>query len=293
MELHQLHCFKKVAERQNITRAAEELHMSQPSLSRMIRNLENELGYALFDRNGKSISLNRSGRIVLEHTNEILRQEESIYAHLQSDSAEREKTIRISIYSASKLISRLVILFKEQYPEVKFNLVQAPIGLEDQDSYDLMLYSSILPETAENVLLLDEESIFLALSNEHPLANQHAVDLRQVAHEKFICVPKGRNFRTITDRYCAMAGFTPHVVMESDDPEGIKDFIAAGTGMCFFASRTWGSDMHPKVAVMPISMPVCKQYVCLKWKKGIPMSDATRRFCDFAVQYFSSMRHKY
>ena len=74
MEIHTLTYFKKVAELQHITRAAEELRVAQPSLSRTIAGLEAELGVRLFQRSGKNIRLNRSGEIVLHHTNRILRE---------------------------------------------------------------------------------------------------------------------------------------------------------------------------------------------------------------------------
>ena len=82
MDIHSLIYFKKVAELQHFTRAAEELRVAQPSLSRTISALETELGVKLFDRVGKNVTLNRFGEILLRHTNAILQEMQDISTEL-------------------------------------------------------------------------------------------------------------------------------------------------------------------------------------------------------------------
>ena len=106
MDLHSLLYFKKVAELQHLTRAAEELRVAQPSLSRTIASLEADLGVKLFDRVGKGIVLNRNGAILLRHTNNALRELEDARAELSDQEAEGNRTVTISLFAASKLFPR-------------------------------------------------------------------------------------------------------------------------------------------------------------------------------------------
>ena len=98
IDLHSLIYFKKVAELQHLTRAAEELRVAQPSLSRTIAGLEAELGVKLFDRVGKGIVLNRNGAILLRHTNSVLRELADAQAELADQEAEGNRTVTISLF---------------------------------------------------------------------------------------------------------------------------------------------------------------------------------------------------
>ena len=104
MELLQLQYFKTIAECQHITKAANKLMISQPSLSNTLSRIENELGVQLFDRQGRNIVLNNYGRIVLEHTNNILRELDNI--HTEIDKMEQRQNKVINIASPDSLYLR-------------------------------------------------------------------------------------------------------------------------------------------------------------------------------------------
>ena len=109
MDIHELTYFKKVAELQHMTRAAQELRVAQPALSRTISGLEQELGVKLFERKGKSIALNQYGTILLQHTQRILQEMAEIERDLSEAKGEATRTVTITLYAASKLLPRLVM----------------------------------------------------------------------------------------------------------------------------------------------------------------------------------------
>lgn len=143
MDIHSLTYFKKVAELQHITRASEELHVAQPSLSRTISRLEKELGVQLFERSGKNIILNSYGEILLKHTNRILQELKDIEQEIGDAAGERSRTVTLSLYAASKLLPELVMAFKHEYPSIRLQIIQEDLTKNQPNGCDLTLFSSM------------------------------------------------------------------------------------------------------------------------------------------------------
>lgn len=290
MDLHSLAYFKKVAELQHITRASEELHVAQPSLSRTISALEKELGVQLFERTGKNIVLNKYGMIVLHHTNNIMQELKDIEEELLDAQGETNRTVSLLLYAASKLIPRIVMDFKREYPTIRLQIVQEGLSKSQREDYDLALFATMQPSNNLHTVTLFEEDIVLALPESNPLAQKSSLHLSEVANEKFICLQQGKNLRTITDTYCKIAGFEPDVVLESDSPEMVRELIYAGIGISFIPSVTWQGMVTDNIVLVPISSPQCRRYINLSWHENCYLSSAPILFRDFLQKYFKSIK---
>ena len=290
MDIHALTYFKKVAELQHFTRAAEELRVAQPSLSRTIAALETELGVKLFDRVGKNIVLNRFGEILLRHTNNILQELQDIRTELLEERQEGGRTVTISLYAASKLLPQLVTAFKAEYPAIRLQIIQEDLNKVGERERDISIFSSIQPAGGENSRMLIEEELLMALPEDSPLAREPALDLRDAANMEFICLHKGKSLRTITDMYCQIAGFSPSVVLECDSPETVRELICAGMGISFVPSITWGGMDTRNIVLRPLSFPNCKRYINISWRKRGYLSPAVLLFRDFVEDYFAALK---
>lgn len=292
MDIHALTHFKKTAELQHMTRAAEELHVAQPALSRTITQLEKELNVSLFDRVGKNIVLSQYGEILLKHTNRILQEMEDIRAELQDAREESTHTVTLSMYAASKLLPGLVISFKEQYPAIRLKIIQENINKELPNGCDLTIYASMHPSDTNSSVTLIEEEIFLALPETNPLAKEPSLHLSQVADEEFIGLQKDKSLRTITDAYCQIAGFEPTVIFESDNPDTVRGLIQAGIGISFIPAITWAGTNSFNQMLVPISFPVCRRYINLSWRENAYLSRSAILFRDFVQEYFKKLENK-
>lgn len=289
MDIHALTYFKRVAELQHITRAAEELHVAQPSLSRTIAGLESDLGVQLFERVGKNIVLNHYGEIVLRHTNRILQEMKDIQTELSDTKSEGNRTVKISLSAASKLIPRLVMDFKKEYPSIRLQIIQQNLNKTQEEECDLAIFSSMQPCVEPNEVKLIEEEIFLALPESSELAKQKSINLRDAANMEFICLHTGKSLRTVTDMYCKMAGFEPTVVLECDSPETVRELICAGLGISFVPAITWDGMETSKLVLRPLSFPNCKRYINLAWRNSGYLSPASILFRDFVQTYFKGL----
>lgn len=289
MDIHSLTYFQRVAELQHMTRAAEQLRVAQPALSRTIGVLEEELGVRLFERTGKNIRLNEYGQVLLRHTNQILRELEDIKAEIAEQRGLEDRTVTLSLYAASKLLPQLVMAFNKEYPQIRLHIRQEGLASQERGESDLSIFSSIRSDPGENGVQLIEEEILLALPENNPLACRKSIDLREVAGEEFICLQRGKSLRTITDTYCQMAGFAPAVILESDSPETVRELIRAGIGLSFIPNVTWSGMATEDIALVPISFPRCRRYIHLAWRKGGYFSPAAYLFRDFVQDYFQAL----
>lgn len=283
--------FQKIAELQHMTRAAAALHVAQPSLSRTIKSLEEELDVPLFEHRGRNIVLTKYGEILLAHTNVIMKEMEAAEKELKAAESAAQMTVKLSIYAASKLVPSFLMEFRKKHPEIHLEILlqhlQNGKAQNARRGVDLALTSSIAPLDDGHSVSLFKEEIMLAIPSSDPHANMPAVNLSDFAESSFICLHTGQSLRTVTDYYCNEAGFRPKVALESDSPETIREFIRTGLGISFVPQITWGGADGDNVVLLPISSPRCYRYISLSWEKGRELSEPAQILKKYIIDHFA------
>lgn len=288
MELLQLKYFQKIAHLEHMTKAAEALSVSQPSLSKTLRMLEEELGVQLFDREGKYIRLNEYGKAYLKNVDTALAALEDGKRKLINMNKERLQPIYLAVLAASPVLPNLLSSFRDLYPSVSFQLLQNSPQYTQGD-FDLCISS--LPVNREGVggtPLLTEE-IFLAVPKGHRLAHRKSVKLQEAANEGFIHLKPGNALRQITDSFCRLAGFSPRIAFESDDPATVRGLITAGQGIGFIPVVSWRGTIGDSVVLLKIEEPVCSRTLGLFWMEDRYQSEMVLAFRQFTVDYFQKL----
>ena len=241
MELRYLKYFVTVAERQNFTRAAEELHVAQPAISQQIKSLEEELGVVLLLRTKRSVKLTAAGHAFLSEAREIL-----AHAELSKQVARRAargETGSLVIgcvgAGASAFLPRLVQLYRKKYPAVRVHLYELtpeqqlqafargkidvgftrPLAATDEKNF-----------TQENIY---RDRLMLAVPESHPLAKAGRVRLESFSGEDFVMFKRSEapKLADAMTQLCARAGFTPQVVSELPMIQTMLFAIAANIGV--------------------------------------------------------------
>lgn len=287
MEINQLRLFRKIAVTEHMTKAAAELQVAQPALSKTVRQLETELGFTLFDRVGKNIYLNDNGRILLKHANIILNELEDARIEIQEANKLKENEVVLSMQAASKLLPDLISGFRQQHPQVKISIVQSD-GSQGR-KWDVCITSSRNSKLPANSKRLLNENILLAVPVEHRLASRESIRLEEVAKENFISLRKGSGLRDITDDYCLMAGFTPNVVLESDNPSTIRDLLQLGIGISLIPEVSWKGDADDRIRLMQISRPSCKRCIYLLSQNRSYTPRAVELFEEYVEDFFHNL----
>lgn len=292
MELLQLRYFLEAAHYENLTRAAEDLHIAQPALSQSIRRLENELGVRLFDRKNHRITLNAQGRLLEKRLVPLLESIDSLKDELWESVYSSERTIYLNFLAASPFITNCIIAYRGKNPDVKFQVSQ----LEIDNACDIHVWSETaaaekeigprpLPEGAVRQAVLQEE-IFLAVPKSSALAKKESVDLRNLKEEGYIRLGHSWQLRDICDDFCRRAGIRPQMVFESNSPESVRNLIEAGLGIGFWPEKSWGGDPGPRVKLIPISYPTCRRNLIVSLFEQAKDKQAAIDFMEFLCECF-------
>ncbi|MUG44622.1 LysR family transcriptional regulator [Paenibacillus woosongensis] len=292
MELRQLLYTLKIAEERNFSRAADKLHIAQPSLSQQLSKLEQELGVKLFQRNTSTVELTHAGASFIKHARKIMDAVEQLRQEMDDISQLRAGRVVIGSMpiTGSHLLPYVLPAFKEAYPDIQVTLLEdTSLNLEKLTAgggTDLSLLSLPLQEPSLTYETIGEEKIDLAIPPNHYLADPGnrppgGVALEQLSGESFIVLKKGQGFRKIMIDLCRSAGFDPDIVFESNNIETVQSLVAAGMGITLvprFIARAKRSELIP--VYVPLAEPVPSRTLVIAYRKGRYLSKAAEAFID-------------
>ncbi|PLR76243.1 LysR family transcriptional regulator [Bacillus sp. V3-13] len=288
MELLQLKYFQTVARLEHMTKAAEELHIAQPALSKTIARLEKDVGVPLFDRQKRQIRLNAFGKIFLKQVEiALLALEEGQRQVLDQAGLERGRFFLAT--TNHKCDAEVVGSFLSLHPNINLRLTQIPteeekLKLLQNGEVDFCITSfPIAHAEIESIPFLTEE-IFLAVPPTHAFVNRQSINLSEVANEPFIGLKEGNSFRELTNGFCREAGFEPTISCEVDEFAVISNFVQTGMGVAFLTGTAKEKD--PSLTLIPINQPFCQRSFRLIWLKNHYLSQAALTFRDFLIQYY-------
>ncbi|MBW4082070.1 LysR family transcriptional regulator [Paenibacillus sp. S150] len=292
MELPQLEYFQCVARTEHMTRAAELLSVSQSALSRSIARMEAELGVPLFERQGRTIRLNRYGELFLKRVNRILKEYETGKLEIQNMVEEDAGEVNLGFLHTmgSRLIPDLISTYRVHVPNIRFQLHQnhntSLLQQLIQGSLDLCLLSSFenMPIPLQWVELWSEE-LFVAARNDHPLSGRESIELKEIATEPMITFKPGYGLRSITDRLCMEAGFIPDVPFEGEEVPTVAGLVAAGLGVSLIPDVP---GLDSSLVKLRVSMPECRRIIGVAWVNERYMAPAARRFLEYIIKNFQN-----
>ncbi len=219
MELLQLQYFKTIAECQHITKAANKLMISQPSLSNTLSRIENELGVQLFDRQGRNIILNSYGRIVLEHANNILRELDNIRTEIDELQQRQKKVITIAS-TDSRDLRQWLPAFMTQSPDLTIHhFVSTTEKIEAgllNGTIDFGILSNVPSDKAFGHLELWKDEFVVLSPLGSAIAQQPVRDFADFCLEPFVALPKSENLDRSIDILSNAAGFKPNIIFEGE-----------------------------------------------------------------------------
>lgn len=288
MELKQLKDFYTIAQCENLTKAAQILHTSQPSLSRSLRSLEEELGASLFDRIGRNIVLNETGRFALEkisitlHSIDAIKNDVDQYIH--------DDNLCVDIYTPVPMgdFRSIIVGFKRKYPKIRLRIASWNSKALENIQPDITFFASPIVHKEPNYLMLGEEDIVIAASKANSIADNNSVALKDLSKKYFIRTLSDSPFYTLTSSMFLEAGFKPKTIAEDQDYQRILTYVAYDFGIALAPAITWLGNWHEQIIQIPISDIHRKRYLYLKWPENSILSWATLRFRDYLIDHFNN-----
>jgi LysR family transcriptional activator of glutamate synthase operon len=285
MEFRQVEYFLKVVEIGNFLRAAEELHISQSSLSKQIITLERELDCLLFDRSKRKIALTPAGETFLVYARDFMK----TYQEMLSGMAQYKTTPVLTIVSIPVIaqygIPAYLARFKQAFPMFQYVLEEreasAVLSALNNHQCDLaLLRDNYLDKSRYACLELASDKFLVVLSRQHRLATRPVLSLTDLAHENFIMFDKGTVVHELAVEACRQAGFEPCIFYASLRVESVLSLVASNAGIALMMEKVYAYHQHPDVVAVPLAETI-ESHLVLFWLKDKKLSRPAQAFVDF------------
>ena len=234
MELRQLKYFVKSAEYLNFSVAAKHLYITQSTLSQQIKQLEFELGFELFLRNSRHISLTEAGEEFLPFARKTIQDAEDGVQRLYDLQHVKTGTLRIGVtYSLSTVLTEAVIGFIKAYPGIKLEIIYKTVDelltlLRERKVDFVLSYKPLCNAPDIASMFLFENALALVVDKEHPLANRKKIKLQELSGKELLLPSKGLQARTMFDRLIEGKNFLFNSSLELNETNILLQMVATG-----------------------------------------------------------------
>ncbi|MED3497859.1 LysR family transcriptional regulator [Brevibacillus agri] len=290
MELRQIRYVLAVAEERSFSRAANRLHLAQPSLSQQIAKLEKILGVSLFHRLPQHVELTDAGQRFVQVAQTLVDMSEGLEREMRAYAVGESGRLLVGSLpiTGAYVLPRVLPTFTKQFPGVELQLMEETSSHLEQllvrGKIDVSLLTMPISDPSLAIIPAINEEIFLAVPPQHPLAGKKEVDLADIADQPFILLKEGQGFRTISLRLCEQAGFRPRIVFESTNIQTVQSLVAAGMGLSFapkmitLAPGTLEPPVYVRLATRPYRTLV------VAYRKDKPLSRPAEAFVRCLVE---------
>jgi DNA-binding transcriptional LysR family regulator len=288
MTIRQLEVFLAVAHAQSFSRAAERIHLSQPTLSQHMGELEDELGVRLFVRHSRSVSLTEAGRVFEDYATRVVA---TLAAGKQAiaelDGLKRGSlVVGASTTPGTYVLPARIARFREQYPGITIALRIANSRTVEErvrdGDVDVAVIGGHLLGPGERCLaagIVDE--LQLIVPPGYPVT-QGAVSRERLARERLLIREEGSATRQVTERALRQAGITVHPAMELDHTETIKRAVMAGLGVAFVSRYAAEDEVRTgRLLALPVQGLKIRRHFHVIHDERRPLSASARAFTAF------------
>lgn len=283
MTFIQLLYFVTIAENRNFTAAARECRIAQPSLSQQIAKLEDELGYELFDRSGRRITLTDAGRLLLPRAKKILADINETERFFRNGLGEDCGEISVGAIPtmAPYLLPPTVQEFTRRCPTATVHLTEDLtenlLRRLDEKKLDVAILSTPLPTTV-SYEVIGRESFFLAVSADSELAELDEIDLADVREVPFILLNQMHCLGQQISTACNIARVAEHIVCESSQLSTIQQFVKMNLGVSLLPEMCAAACDNAGIKYVPVTEGSMGREIAVAWSAGMDKSRVLREF---------------
>lgn len=303
MLLKELKYVIAISEFNNVSKAAKHLYISQPALSKYIKNLENTIGIKLFNRFGNKLTLTYSGELYLHAAKEIL----EIFDKLAQDLWDIEEVVKgklkigIPIFRGAHVLPKVLPIYKKLYPDVEILLFE-----DNTDNLESMLINGEtditivnLPITLPNIKCIPifDEEILLSVPQDHPLTNMGKykkgckfpwIDINLFKNDPFILLKRGQRTREFSDKILSETKISPRKLIETRNIETALKMSAAGLGISFIPETYALNCSYPKQPYLfSVGNGNTKWTLAIAYRENGYLIKSAQKFIDIIVNCYN------
>ncbi|CAG7628699.1 HTH-type transcriptional regulator CynR [Paenibacillus solanacearum] len=291
MDIRHLQYFVEVAKHRSFSKAAEKLFVSQPTISKMVKNLEEEVGTDLLLRSTKrKLELTDAGQVVFRQGQAILQSLQSIANELDAIKNRKTGTIRLGIppMTGARFFSKVISGFHQKYPGIHIKIIEdGSKSLEkelQQGELDLAVLALPVSLDAFDCIAIVNDDLQLLVHPSHPFSAHETVTLSDLRCESFILFREGFHLHEVIPAECRKAGFEPTVICESSQWDFISEMVAENFGIALLPGTICRLLDQDRVRAIPLIEPSIPWHLAISWQKDQYLSYASQEFIAYTCE---------
>lgn len=295
MELRHLRTFQKVATFYSFSRAAENLHLAQSTISAHIKALEDELGIPLFDRLGRQVILTGAGELLFNQSKRLLAIEEETLTEITSYSEPKGSlTIRVPQTISTYFLPSVLKQYRIRFPKVHFEFIGCTFSVESELKSGSIDLAFLMTDSFEapnlNIECLSKEQLLMVTHPQNPILNQGSIGVREIGDQTLLLAKTDCSYRKQLERMMADEKVEPTMIFDFNSIEAIKQSVIAGVGITLIPRIAVADELkNGKLVVVENSTVNLKTSLLMIWHKDKWISPILKAFLDVARERITSV----
>lgn len=284
--------FVEVARQESFTKASENLYVSQSTISKLIKNLENELGVVLFHRAPKKVLLTDAGFLLFEKAKLILDTLDSIHTELYNLAGTPSGQLKIGIPPmVQTLFPKAIAEFKSLYPQITIELMEVGSRKVEQgiNEGSLDVGIVVLPTISKadlEIVPFLKDALMLIVHPNHPLSSQSIIDMNDLRNESFVLYREDFALHDHILDKCHELGFMPKVVCETAQWDFMVDIVASKLAIAFLPETVCAKLDLASITCLPLKNDIKPWHLAIAWKNSTYLSYAARAWLEYTFKMF-------
>lgn len=282
MEFRPLRAFVEVVRQGGFSQAAKTVFATQSTVSKAVKQLEDELGVPLLDRIGHRSTLTAAGEVVYRRGVKLLADRDDLLAELDEVRGLRRGVLRLGLppVGSSTLFAPLFAVYRQRYPGIDVQLVEehGSVQLEQRlRAGEIDFAGALLPVSPDfEWALVRREPLVALLPAHHPLGKKRSVSLADVRDIPFILFGSGFALHRIILDACHSAGFEPRIAAHSSQIDFMIELVSTGLGVAFLPRMIASQRRHPAVHPVLLDAPGAEWAMAMAWRRDAYLSEAAK-----------------
>jgi DNA-binding transcriptional LysR family regulator len=293
MDILHLHYFIQVAKQKSFTKASRSLHVSQPSISKVIKTLENELGITLFERSGHEIELTDVGQAVFERAQLVVNEFYDLYNEIHDvvNMKYGKLTVGIPPMVGTCFFSQIIREFKKAHPQIILKLIE--VGSKQvvfdvkTGTLDIGIIAFPLTESGIDSYTIIRESLQVVVQSNHIFANKKVIGLDELKSEDFILYRDDFSLNDLIYKECKKNDFIPNVICKSSQWDFIVEMVGDRLGIALLPTTICRDLDKKRFICIPLKNAPILWNLAIVWKKNRYLSFAARELIRLSKTRFS------
>ncbi|MFD0616426.1 LysR family transcriptional regulator [Paenibacillus sp. GCM10027629] len=292
MDIRHLQYITEIVRCNSFTKAAESLHITQPTISKSIINLEQELNTEIFVREGKQIKLTDAGDAIMNYAEPILHLFDQLMAEINDLTYLNKGNIRIGIppMAGSSYFPMVIKQFQATYPGITIHMVEdGAKRIEERiEEGDIDVGAVLRPIDHEmfDSFPIVEDRLKVIMHPSHPLAERKHIELQELSQDRFILFSHQFALHERIIHECRAVGFEPQIVSESSHWDFIGEMVGADIGIAMLPDTICRLLSPEKVRAVTLINPIIPWQLSMAWRRVGYLSRASRAWIAFTREYF-------